>query len=142
MTTLTRQQANTLLAHGVALDVRDAGAVRTLLEQQFEAALRHRSADLSLLAGQLEPLLNEMETRRQQRLSLVRALLGAHATMLDYLGTLAPAPRAALESAWEQLEAIVRECKAATTRNANLLAEQYSVMQRVLHGEDQLYAPR
>jgi len=29
-----------------------------------------------------------------------------------------------------------------TLRNGSLLAEQYSVMQRVLHGEEQIYAPR
>jgi flagella synthesis protein FlgN len=35
----------------------------------------------------------------------------------------------------------VRDCKEATARNGNLMADQYTVMQRVLHGEDQLYAP-
>jgi flagella synthesis protein FlgN len=29
-----------------------------------------------------------------------------------------------------------------TTRNGALLAEQFSIMQRVLHGEEQVYAPR
>jgi len=36
----------------------------------------------------------------------------------------------------------VRACKDATLRNGQLLAEQHGIMQRVLHGEEQLYAPR
>jgi len=142
MATLTRQQANALLANGVQLDLREAGAVHALLEQQFEAAVRHRSSELSLLAEQLEPLLEGMEARRKQRLSLVRALVGPQGGMADYFATLQPAPRATLENAWGELERIVRDCKQATLRNGSLLAEQYSVMQRVLHGEEQIYAPR
>jgi len=142
MATLTRQQANSLLTNGVQLDLREAGAVRALLEQQFDAAVRHRSAELSTLAEQLEPLLEGMDGRRKQRVSLVRALLGPQGTMSDYFATLQPAPRAALEAAWGELERLVRDCKNATIRNGSLLAEQYSVMQRVLHGEEQIYAPR
>jgi len=142
MATLTRQQANALLTNGVQLDLREAGAVHALLEQQFDAAVRHRSAELSTLAEQLEPLLEGMDARRKQRVSLVRALLGPQGTMNDYFATLQPAPRTALESAWGELERIVRDCKNATLRNGSLLAEQYSVMERVLHGEEQIYAPR
>jgi flagella synthesis protein FlgN len=54
-----------------------------------------------------------------------------------------PAARSARAAAdWERLEQLVRDCKQATARNGSLMADQYTVMQRVLHGEDQLYAPR
>jgi len=142
MATLTRSQANALLLEGVQRDLQEAAAIRALLEQQFEAAVRHRSVELSALAENLEPLLQAMEGRRQQRLQLVRALLGAQATMEQYIASLVPAARATFEAAWAELETIVRACKEATTRNGQLLAEQYSVMQRVLHGEDAIYAPR
>lgn len=142
MATLTRQQANALLLEGVQRDLDQAATIHTLLEQQFEAAVRHRSAELTALADGLTPLLEGMEERRQQRLQLVRALLGPDATMAQYSASLAPAARAAFDTAWTGLEAIVRACKEATTRNSQLLAEQYSVMQRVLHGEDEVYAPR
>ena len=142
MATLTRTQANTLLLEGVERDLREAAAIHALLEQQFEAAVRHRSVELSALAGNLEPLLAAMEGRRQQRLQLVRALLGPEATMEQYIASLVPAARATFDAAWAELETIVRACKEATTRNGQLLAEQYSVMQRVLHGEDGIYAPR
>lgn len=142
MAKLTRQQANALLLEGVRLDVQDGAAVSGLLEQQFDAAVRHRTAELTQLAEQLTPLLDAMEARRQQRVSLVRALLGPQATMDQFFATLDAAARATVQAAWNELEAIVTVCKQATTRNAGLLAEQYSVMQRVLHGEDAIYAPR
>ncbi|MDY0974291.1 flagellar export chaperone FlgN [Massilia sp. CFBP9012] len=142
MATLTRQQANTLLLEGVQKDLAEAATIHTLLEQQFEAAVRHRSAELTALADGLAPLLEAMEARRQQRLSLVRALLGPDASMAQYSASLAAGARTTFDAAWTELEAIVRVCKEATMRNGRLLAEQYSVMQRVLHGEDEIYAPR
>jgi flagella synthesis protein FlgN len=142
MSRMTRQQANTALVDGVQADVRDSAEVLALLERQFDAALRHRSAELTVLAEQLTPLLDAMETRRQQRVSLVRALLGEGATMNGFIATLAGPAREALAAAWADLETTVQACKDATTRNGSLLAEQYTVMQRVLHGEEGIYAPR
>ncbi|QYG01475.1 MULTISPECIES: flagellar export chaperone FlgN [Massilia] len=142
MATLTRTQANALLLDGVQRDLHEAAAIHALLERQFEAAVRHRSVELTALAEDLAPLLEAMEGRRQQRLRLVRALLGAQATMEQYIASLTPAARATFDAAWAELETIVRACKEATIRNGQLLAEQYSVMQRVLHGEDGIYAPR
>jgi len=142
MATLTRQQANALLLDGVQRDLDEAATIHTLLEKQFDAAVRHRSAELTALADGMAPLLEGMETRRQQRLQLVRALLGPDATMSRYSASLDQAARATFDAAWTELEAIVRACKEATARNGRLLADQYSVMQRVLHGEDQVYAPR
>ncbi|VXB34561.1 flagellar export chaperone FlgN [Massilia sp. 9I] len=142
MSKMTRQQANLLLADGVQADVRDSAEVLALLERQFDAALRHRSSELTLLAEQLTPLLDAMEARRQQRVSLVRALMGQQGSMGDYIGSLAEPARGALAAAWADLESTVQACKAATARNGGLLAEQYTVMQRVLHGEDDTYAPR
>ncbi|WP_306396175.1 flagellar export chaperone FlgN [Telluria beijingensis] len=142
MATLTRAQANGLLLEGVNLDLAEAATIHTLLEKQFEAAVRHRSAELTALADGLAPLLENMEARRQQRLQLVRALLGPQATMDQYMASLVPAARVVFEAGWRELEGIVRACKEATARNGQLLADQYSTMQRVLHGEDGTYAPR
>jgi len=142
MSRMTRQQAQAALADGVQADVRDSAEVLALLERQFEAALRHRSSELTQLAELLTPLLDAMEARRQQRVSLVRALLGNSATMTQYIGTLTGQAQAAFSAAWSDLERTVQACKEATTRNGSLLAEQYTVMQRVLHGEDAIYAPR
>ena len=142
MTRMTRDQALARLLDGIQADLGSCSTIRDLLEQQFQAALRHRGAELASLAQALSPQLDAMEQRRQQRVQLVRALFGQQAGM-DQFFTNLPAPqRPAAMSAWEQLEQLVRDCKQATTRNANLMAEQHSVMQRLLHGEDQTYAPR
>ena len=142
MSRLTRDQAVTRLLDGIRADIEASAAIRALLERQFEAALRHRSAELGELAEQLMPQLDAMEQRRQQRVQLVRALHGGDATMADLLGGLDAPRRARANADWERLEALVRDCQEATARNGALMAEQYTVMQRVLHGEEQLYAPR
>jgi flagella synthesis protein FlgN len=142
MSRLTRDQAVARLLEGIQADLQACTAIRDLLERQFQAALRHRAAELGTLAEQLTPQLDSMEQRRQLRVQLVRALHGADAGMDKLLSSLPPAQRARAGADWERLEQLVRDCKQATTRNGNLMADQYTVMQRVLHGEDQLYAPR
>jgi flagella synthesis protein FlgN len=141
MTRMTRQQAGGKLVDGVGEDLAACAGIRLLLECQFEAAVRHQSAQLAELAQQLTPLLDAMEARRQQRVTLVRALLGQDASMAGFIASLAQPARERLASQWRELEALVVECKAATTRNSTLMAEQFSVMQRVLHGEEEIYAP-
>jgi flagella synthesis protein FlgN len=142
MSRMTRDQAVTRLLDGVQADLGACGTIRDLLERQFKAALRHRGAELAELAGQLTPELEAMEQRRQQRVQLVRALLGPQATMDDLFGSLPASLRTRGQTDWGKLEALVRDCKQATTRNGNLMAEQFTIMQRLLHGEDDTYAPR
>lgn len=139
---ITRDQAVTRLLDGIQGDLAACGAVRDLLERQFQAALRRSGAELATLAEQLMPQLDAMEERRKQRVQLVRALLGPQATMGELFGKLDATRRATASEAWAQLEALVRDCKEATLRNGTLMAEQHSVMQRVLYGEDATYAPR
>ena len=142
MSRMTRDQAVAKLAAGIQADLAASSTLLELLEHQFDAALRHRTVQLGELAGQLMPALDAMEQRRAQRVSLVRALLGEGAGMADFIASLAEPARGALAAAWSDLESTVQACKAATNRNGGLLAEQYTVMQRVLHGEDDTYAPR
>jgi flagella synthesis protein FlgN len=142
MSRLTRDQAVARLLDGIQDDLQACTVIRDLLERQFQAALRHRAAELGTLAEELMPQLDSMEQRRQQRVQLVRALLGAGATMDKLLNGL-PAPQRTRAAAdWERLEQLVLDCKQATARNGSLMADQYTVMQRVLHGEEQLYAER
>jgi flagella synthesis protein FlgN len=142
MSRLTRDQAVTRLLDGIQADLGACGAIRDLLERQFQAALRHRGTELATLAEQLTPELDAMEQRRQQRVQLVRALLGREATMGDLLGSLPLAQRTRGQADWDKLEEMVRDCKRATTRNGTLMADQFTIMQRLLHGEDDTYAPR
>jgi flagella synthesis protein FlgN len=139
---MTRREAAAALAGGVRADLAACAEICGLLEQQFDAAVRHRSALLAELAARLGPLLDAMEARRQQRVALVRALGGPTASMTGFIARLAEPARAQLQREWQELEQLVVACKDATTRNSSLLAEQFSVMQRVLHGEEDTYAPR
>jgi flagella synthesis protein FlgN len=142
MNRMTRDQAHAQLLGDVRADLDAAAAMLELLERQFDAALRHRSAELAALAAEFTPALEAMEARRVRRVSLIRALLGPAATMASLLGKLQEPARAELSAGWEELERRVRACKEATARNGALLADQFTVMQRVLHGEEQVYAPR
>lgn len=142
MSKMTRDQAVARLMAGVKADLAATGTVQGLLERQFDAALRHRSAELAELAGHLMPALEAMEQRRVQRVALVRALLGPGGDMATLIASLAAPAGAVLAADWHALEQLVIECKRLNTRNSALLTEQYSIMQRVLHGEEETYAPR
>ena len=142
MSRMTRQQAVAAVVDGIGQDLDAANAIHALLERQFEAALRHQSAELGALAEELAPALDAMDARRRQRVALVRALHGQEGTMGGFIATQAEPGRTTLAAAWTELERLVIACKAATTRNSNLLAEQFSLMGRVLHGGDGTYAPR
>lgn len=142
MSKMTRDQAVAKLAAGIQADLAASTTLLELLERQFDAALRHRTAQLGELAEQLMPALEAMEQRRVQRVALVRALLGPDGDMAKLIASLAAPGRAALAADWHALEQMVLECKRLNARNSALLTEQYSIMQRVLHGEEQTYAPR
>lgn len=138
---LTRAQALTMLAGGVADDVAAYHALLALQDAQFDAAVRHRSAQLADLAGQIGAAVDQLEQRRQRRGALLAALLGPGARMGAAFALLAGASRIKLITDWAALEQMVPECKRRNQRNCDLLTEQYSIMQRVLHGEEQIYAP-
>ncbi|CDG82551.1 flagellar export chaperone FlgN [Janthinobacterium agaricidamnosum] len=138
---MTRPQALTRVLRGVSDDIAAYGALLELQEQQFQAALRHQPARLSALAESINAAVDGMEQRRRQRVSLVRGLSGAGGTMNQIIELLQGAPRLQLETDWAALEQMVLECKRLNQRNSHLLTEQYSIMQRVLHGEDDTYAP-
>ena len=139
---MTRQQAAAALAEGVGQDLDAAKGILALLERQFEAALRHQGAELARLAEELAPALDAMDARRRQRVALVRALHGEEGSMAGFIAAQPEPGRTPLAAAWSELERVVVACKAATTRNGNLLADQFTTMQRVLHNPDGTYAPR
>lgn len=130
-----------LVLQGVAEDMQAYSQLQALLEQQFDAAVRHQSARLGELAETISTLVDGMEARRQRRVALVQRLVGPRATMEQAFALLKNAARERMEADWQTLERMVRECKRLGKRNSDLLVEQYSIMQRVLHGEEQIYAP-
>lgn len=139
--TPTRQEALQQLLQGVAADHDAYTALQGLLEQQFTAALRRQAQRLNELAEEISVLVDTMEARRAQRVALAQVVAGAEARMADVYALLKPEARAKLEADWLALETMAKECKRLGKRNTELMVEQYSIMQRVLHGDNQIYEP-
>jgi flagella synthesis protein FlgN len=129
------------LIAGVVGDLADYASLQALLDEQFDAALRHQNARLAELAARIETLCDTLEHRRAQRVELAARLLGPAARMSAVFPLMKGAARAALEASWQSLQVRVIECQRLGKRNSDLMVDQFSLMQRVLHGEEQLYAP-
>ena len=138
---ITRQEAVRRVLQGMTDDSVGYAALQTLLEEQFQATLHHQSTRLTALADQVIAAVEPLDARRRQRVSLVTALLGAQGDMPQLFALLQEYARATAERDWVALEQMVLECKRLNARNSDLLTEQYSIMQRVLHGEEDTYAP-
>lgn len=138
---ITRQEAVRRVLQGMTDDSVGYGALQTLLEEQFQATLQHQSTRLTALADQVIAAVEPLDARRRQRVSLVTALLGPQGDMPKLFALLQEDARATAERDWVALEQMVLECKRLNARNSDLLTEQYSIMQRVLHGEEDTYAP-
>ncbi|WP_229257354.1 flagellar export chaperone FlgN [Duganella callida] len=141
MSTLPRQDAMRQLLAGIADDLQAYAQLYELLQQQFQAALRHKAAELAAAAEAISSLVDVMQQRRALRVALVQRLVGPSGNMLQAFALLKNAAREKMEADWKTLELAVLECKRLSKRNGDLLVEQYSIMQRVLHGEEQIYAP-
>ncbi|ATD60988.1 flagellar protein FlgN [Janthinobacterium svalbardensis] len=138
---ITRQEAVRRVLQGMTDDSVGYAALKTLLEEQFQAILQHQSTRLTALADQVIAAVEPLDARRRQRVSLVTALLGPQGDMPQLFALLQEDARATAERDWVALEQMVLECKRLNARNSDLLTEQYSIMQRVLHGEEDTYAP-
>ncbi|MBM3114707.1 flagellar protein FlgN [Jeongeupia naejangsanensis] len=139
---MTRQDAFKRLMLGVSADHRDYQQLETLLQSQFAAALRHDGAALTAIGEQVLTLVEAMDARRQERVTVAGLLLGRKpVSMGAVIASLSGKPRATLEAWWQRLEALVNECKALNARNGQLMASQFEIMQRVLHGESDTYVP-
>ena len=138
---ITRQEAVRRVLQGMTDDRVGYAALQTLLEEQFQATLQHQSTRLTALADQVIAAVEPLDARRRQRVSLVTALLGPQGDMPQLFALLQEDARATAERDWVALEQMVLECKRLNARNSDLLTEQYSIMQRVLHGEEDTYAP-
>lgn len=131
----------TALLQGVADDGVAYRTLLGLLEEQFDAAIRHQQERLGRIAGDIAALVETLEERRALRVELATRLTGPAPSMPQVFALLRPEPRGRLEADWQALERMVLAAKAAGKRNGELLAEQFTIMQRVLHGENQTYEP-
>ena len=130
-----------MLLDGIKADLQSYQQMLDLIAQQFEAAIRHQSERLGEIAQEIGALVDVLEARRAQRVDLATRLIGPQPSMDQVFALLKPEARARLEADWAQLEDMVQTAREMGRRNADLLAEQYTIMQRVLHGDDQTYEP-
>jgi len=138
---ITRQQAVERVLQGIKDDSAAYVELLALLEEQFQATLRHQNAQLKVLADQIVAAVAAIDGRRRQRVTLVTALLGPRPDMQQFFALLPETARATSLADWSALEEMVLECKRRNIRNGTLLTEQFSTMQRVLNGEEHTYAP-
>lgn len=128
---------------GMRADLHAYRELRQLLEQQFIAALEHRSADIQDVGERITALAATIDERRRERVELVKFLAPKHArpSIAAVADRLQGSSRSAFDTCWRALELAVRECKALNMRNCRLLMDQHAIMQRVLNTESDTYAP-
>jgi flagella synthesis protein FlgN len=133
---------------GIQADLADYRELRDLQEAQFEASLRHDSTALTDIAANISMLCVVLDARLRERIELLEndpgfsEGLSLQTRMTVLLEGLPVAVRTLAVSVWNELEALVRECKALNARNCALIMEQHAIMQRVLGHEAGIYAPR
>lgn len=141
---MTVREALGRLIKGVHADLSDYGTLRELLDAQFEAALKHRSAVIADIADRISALTSQLETRRAERYALAKVLVGKQSTVtISAVSARLPAnARPAFDEWWQSLEKLVKECKRLNQRNCDLLMNQQEILQRVLQADNGgTYAP-
>ena len=138
---MSRRAALSNFVSDVIEDVRDYHMLRALLQEQFEAAMKHNASRLKDLSEQITEAVDVLEKRRARRSELMASLVGRGAGIADILAFLKDTAREAMKAKWVELEGLVHECKELNERNCRLMMDQYAIMQRVLHGEEEIYVP-
>ena len=142
---MTVREALGRLIKGVHADLGDYRTLRELLDVQFDAALKHRSAVITDIADRISALTTQMEKRRAERFALAKVLVGkqqGHVTISAISARLPANARPAFDEWWQALEKLVQECKRLNQRNCDLLMNQHEILQRVLQADGGgTYAP-
>lgn len=140
---MTRNELLARLTRGLNADLVDYGELRKLLKKQFDAALHHRSEELSGIVIAVTDLAETIEERRSERVELVSALLNGDrdASVSKVFALLPEAPREMLKTWWRELENLVRECKELNARIGRLVMDQHEIMKRILDREVDIYVP-
>ncbi|HEY5757902.1 MAG TPA: flagellar export chaperone FlgN [Steroidobacter sp.] len=141
---MTLREALGRLIKGVHADLGDYRTLRELLDVQFDAALKHRSAVISDIADRISALTAQLDKRRAERMALAKMLVGKQSSVtISAVSARLPAnARPAFDEWWQTLEKQVQECKRLNQRNCDLLMNQYEILQRVLQTDGGgTYAP-
>lgn len=131
---MTRRAALQKLFHDMRADIEDYQRLRQLLQEQFEAAVRHRTEQVRELVERISGIATVLEARRRERVALVRKLAPrAVKPTIEQLSSQLQGPaRASFDRCWTSLYALLEDCKRLNERNCHLLMEQHDIMDRVL----------
>ncbi len=141
---MNRRDALLQILAGMREDMQDYSRLRELLDAQFLAAIQHDSVEIASVGERIVELTARMESRRQRRVELATIIVGepgARVSIERVAEQLRGAARTTFEASWNQLEAQLQQCKSLNQRNCRLLMDQHDIMQRVLHSENDTYAP-
>lgn len=141
---MTAREALSRLIKGVHADLGDYRTLRELLDAQFEAALKHRTAVIGDVAERITQLTAQIEQRRLERVALAKVLLRrkTNVTISAVAARLPNNVRAAFDQWWQTLEKQVQECKRLNQRNCDLLMNQHEILRRVMQADGgDTYAP-
>jgi flagella synthesis protein FlgN len=141
---MIRNHAIRRLFEGMRQDAVDYASLQDVLEAQFVAAIKHRAEEVRTLCDRILNLTSSIEARRQERVSLAKALLGAGNKRVSVRAVAARLPessRSVFDARCNGLEKLVAECKRLNARNSHLMMTQREIMQRVLGTERDTYGP-
>lgn len=135
--------ALTQLLDDINADLHTYRRLAQMFDVQFAAALRLDADVLKRTAEQIEHEVGLLDARRRARSGAGQKPLSIayQQTGRTPVTTAATAQRATLDVCREEWKAAVKHCKAQAVRNGNLLASQFEMMQRLLHGEKHTYVP-
>lgn len=109
-----------------------------MLDEQFQTAKRLDTAMLAKISAEIAREVSCLDERRRSRTQW----LGPVPESAGHLhGSREGAAHDAVERRCAELKMLAAQCKASTLRNGQLLASQYDMMQRILHGEQPTYGP-
>ncbi len=132
------------LTDGLRHDLAAYDDLRELLNQQFNAALKHDADQMSELSARILTQVATLDVQRARRRDLLVSLLGSAVepsvrTLLQRLPASAAQPIAVL---WRALEQALTACKTLNLRNCQLITEQQALMQQLMGREEHVYAQR
>ena len=132
------------LCEGLRADEEGHTRLEELLEQQFQAALRHETARMTALSDEVLAQVETLERQRDAQRRLLGLLLGRQErpTLRALIRRLPPASAEPLARQWQALQSGINRCKTLNLRNCRLLSEQRALMQQQLGQEEHLYAQR
>ncbi len=132
------------LSDGLRQDLSAYDDLRELLNQQFNAALKHDADQMSELSARILTQVAALDVQRARRRELLVSLLGSavEPSVRSLLQRLPASTAQPIAVQWRALEQALTACKTLNLRNCQLISEQQALMQQLMGREEHVYAQR